>query len=77
MILETSSDDAPGYSTNISIIGTEICGSSCLGVASRPIIPAPSIAMNIIIERGDVINALVNLPASPSSNSTKAASIFF
>ncbi len=69
-MLATSSDEAPGYSTNKSIIGTEICGSSCLGVEIKPIIPAPSMAKNKIIDSGEVIKALVNLPATPKSASS-------
>jgi hypothetical protein len=66
-MLDTSSEEAPGYSTKTSMRGTEICGSSCRGVEISPIIPAPNMAKNKIIDKGEVIKALVNLPAMPNS----------
>jgi hypothetical protein len=44
--------------------GTEICGSSCRGVEISPIIPAPNMAKNKIIDKGEVIKALVKIPFS-------------
>jgi hypothetical protein len=48
-----------------SIIGTEICGSSCLGVTISPRMPSMSIARYKSGDSGELIKKRAMLPAMP------------
>jgi hypothetical protein len=64
--LSTWPAEAPGYWTKISIIGTEIWGSSCRGVNKSPMRPMHRAPISSIGVTGVLMKARAMRPASPS-----------
>ena len=69
----TCSAEAPEYCTNISTMGTEICGSSCRGVMIRPIRPISIMAMYNRGDSGETIKNRAVRPARRSCSSVNSS----
>ena len=64
--LSTCSAEAPGYWTKMSIIGTEIWGSSWRGVKKSPMSPRHMHAMSSMGVTGVLMNRRARRPAGPT-----------